>query len=99
MGKNYEHLSVEERALIQCKLELGCKLRAIARSLQRAPLLAACSAHHPPSAVNSSAVAGVALAVRCQQCAFAPVALTVTGVKRLKDALTYWPVNPAKNAA
>lgn len=37
MGKNYEHLSVEERALIQSKLELGCKLRAIARSLQRAP--------------------------------------------------------------
>ena len=37
MGKNYEHLSVEERALIQCKLEQGCKLRAIARSLQRAP--------------------------------------------------------------
>jgi transposase, IS30 family len=37
MGKKYEHLSVEERALIQCKLELGCKLRAIARSLQRAP--------------------------------------------------------------
>ena len=37
MGKNYQHLSVEERALIQCKLEQGCKLRAIARSLQRAP--------------------------------------------------------------
>ncbi len=37
MGKNYDHLSVEERALIQCKLELGFKLRAIARSLQRAP--------------------------------------------------------------
>ena len=37
MGKNYQHLSVEERALIQCKLEQGCKLRAIARSVQRAP--------------------------------------------------------------
>ena len=37
MGKNYEHLSVEERALIQSKLKLGCKLRAIARSLQRSP--------------------------------------------------------------
>ena len=37
MGKNYQHLSVEERALIQCKLEQGCKLRALARSLQRAP--------------------------------------------------------------
>ena len=37
MGKNYEHLSIEERALIQAKLETGCKLRAIARSLQRSP--------------------------------------------------------------
>ena len=35
MAKNYEHLSDMERALIQAKLETGCKLRAIARSLQR----------------------------------------------------------------
>ena len=35
MAKNYEHLSDMERALIQAKLETGCKLRAIARGLQR----------------------------------------------------------------
>ena len=35
MAKNYEHLSVMERALIQAKLETRCKVRAIARSLQR----------------------------------------------------------------
>ena len=35
MAKNYEHLSAMERALIQAKLETGCKVRAIARSLQR----------------------------------------------------------------
>ena len=35
MAKNYEHLSVEERALIQVQLEQGFKLRAIARSLKR----------------------------------------------------------------
>ena len=37
MGKRYEHLSIEERALIQAKLETGCTLRAIARSVQRSP--------------------------------------------------------------
>jgi transposase, IS30 family len=37
MGKSYEHLNVEERALIQAKLEMGCKVRAIARTLQRSP--------------------------------------------------------------
>ena len=29
MGKNYEHLSIEERALIQATLETRCKLRVI----------------------------------------------------------------------
>ena len=37
MPKNYEHLKVEERALIQAMLELGSSVRAIARSLERAP--------------------------------------------------------------
>ena len=37
MEKKYEHLSIEERALIQAKLETGCTLRAIARSVQRSP--------------------------------------------------------------
>jgi transposase, IS30 family len=37
MGKNYGHLSIEERALIQAKLEMGCGVRAIADSLERAP--------------------------------------------------------------
>ena len=37
MGKFYEHLTIEERALIQTKLETGCKVRAIAGSLQRSP--------------------------------------------------------------
>ena len=37
MGTNYEHLSCEERTLIQLSLEQGCSLRVIARSLQRAP--------------------------------------------------------------
>jgi IS30 family transposase len=37
MSKNYEHLKVEERALIQAMLELDSSVRAIARSLDRAP--------------------------------------------------------------
>ncbi|MBK8132291.1 MAG: IS30 family transposase [Gammaproteobacteria bacterium] len=37
MGTNYKHLSCEERAMIQLHLEQGCTLRAIARSVQRAP--------------------------------------------------------------
>ena len=37
MGTNYKHLSCEERAMIQLSLEQGCTLRAIARSVQRAP--------------------------------------------------------------
>ena len=37
MGANYEQLNCEERTMIQLSLEQGCKLRAIARSLQRAP--------------------------------------------------------------
>ena len=37
MEKKYEHLSIEERALIQAKLETGCTLRAIARGVQRSP--------------------------------------------------------------
>ena len=37
MTKSYEHLKVEERALIQAMLELGSSVRAIARSLDRAP--------------------------------------------------------------
>jgi len=37
MGKNYKHLSSEERTMIQLSLERGCTLRAIARSVQRAP--------------------------------------------------------------
>ena len=37
MGTNYEQLNCEERTMIQLSLEQGCKLRAIARSLQRAP--------------------------------------------------------------
>ncbi|MEX3548434.1 MAG: helix-turn-helix domain-containing protein, partial [Burkholderia sp.] len=35
--KTYKHLSCEERTLIQLSFEQGCKLRAIARSLHRAP--------------------------------------------------------------
>ncbi len=37
MGTNYTHLSCEERTMIQLSLEQGCTLRAIARSVQRAP--------------------------------------------------------------
>ena len=37
MSKSYSHLSDMERAQIQAHLELGCKVRAIARTLQRAP--------------------------------------------------------------
>ena len=37
MPKTYCHLSDLERAQIQAQLELGCKVRAIARTLQRAP--------------------------------------------------------------
>ncbi len=37
MEKKYEHLSIEERALIQAKLETGCTLRAIAHGVQRSP--------------------------------------------------------------
>ena len=37
MPKTYCHLSDLERAQIQAQLELGCKVRAIARALQRAP--------------------------------------------------------------
>jgi IS30 family transposase len=37
MGTNYKHLSSEERTMIQLSLEQGCTLRAIARSVQRAP--------------------------------------------------------------
>ncbi len=37
MGTNYEHLSCEERTMIQLSLEQGCTLRAIALSVQRAP--------------------------------------------------------------
>jgi IS30 family transposase len=37
MGKKYDHLSIEERALIQAKLEMGCGVRAIASSLERSP--------------------------------------------------------------
>jgi IS30 family transposase len=37
MGTNYKHLSNEERTMIQLSLEQGCTLRAIARSVQRAP--------------------------------------------------------------
>jgi IS30 family transposase len=35
--ETYKHLNCEERTMIQLSLEQGCKLRAIARSLQRAP--------------------------------------------------------------
>jgi len=35
MDRKYVHLSVEERALIQAKLECRCSVRAIARSLHR----------------------------------------------------------------
>jgi IS30 family transposase len=37
MGKKYEHLSIEERTMIQLGLEQRCTLRAIARSVQRSP--------------------------------------------------------------
>lgn len=37
MGKNYKHLSCEERTMIQLGLAQGCTLRAIARSVQRTP--------------------------------------------------------------
>lgn len=37
MGKNYKQLSCEERTMIQYRLEQGSTLRAIARSVERAP--------------------------------------------------------------
>jgi IS30 family transposase len=37
MGTNYNHLSMEERAMIQVGLEQGCTLREIALSVQRSP--------------------------------------------------------------
>ena len=37
MGTNHEQLSCEERTMIQLSLEQGCMLRAIARSMHRAP--------------------------------------------------------------
>ena len=37
MGTNYDQLSAEERATLMVMKAQGCKLRAIARSLQRAP--------------------------------------------------------------
>ena len=37
MNTNYRHLTVDERVFIQLALERGCTLRAIARSVQRAP--------------------------------------------------------------
>ena len=37
MGTNYNHLSCEDRALIQLSLEQSCTLRVFARSWQRAP--------------------------------------------------------------
>jgi IS30 family transposase len=37
METKYKHLSCEERALIQLKLEHGCTLQAIACSVQRSP--------------------------------------------------------------
>ena len=55
MPKSYSHLSDLERAQIQAHLELGCKVRAIARTLQRAPStisreLAKCGWHGPKAA-------------------------------------------------
>ena len=52
MSKTYCHLSDLERAQIQAHLELGCKVRAIARTLQRAAStisreLARCGWHGP----------------------------------------------------
>ena len=35
MGKNYDQLSIEERAMIQTQLEMGIKASAIARSINR----------------------------------------------------------------
>ena len=37
MGKNYEQLSCEERTAIQFRLEQGCTLREMARSVERSP--------------------------------------------------------------
>ena len=37
MKRNYQHLSIEERALIRAKLDERCTLRAIALSVQRSP--------------------------------------------------------------
>ena len=37
MNTDYRHLNVDERAFIQLALERSCTLRAIARSVQRAP--------------------------------------------------------------
>ena len=55
MPKTYCHLSDLERAQIQAQLECGCKVRAIARTLQRAPStisreLARCGWHGPGAA-------------------------------------------------
>ncbi len=35
--RQFKHLSAQERACIEFQLDQGCKLRAIARNLQRAP--------------------------------------------------------------
>jgi len=35
MGKNYDQLSIEERAMIQTQLEMGVKPAAIAKSITR----------------------------------------------------------------
>ncbi len=35
MGKNYDQLSIEERAMIQTQLDMGVKPAAIAKSINR----------------------------------------------------------------
>ena len=37
MNRHYQHLTLADRAIIRAKLDEGCTLRAIARSVQRAP--------------------------------------------------------------
>ena len=98
MGTNYEHLSCEERAMIQLSLERGCTLRAIARSVQRAPStvcreLARNGWSNPglaPARRTRPLVAGGYRGARAQQRAEA-LASTARRPARLAHGSALWP--------
>lgn len=68
METNYTHLSCEERTMIQLSLERGCTLRAIARSMQRAPSTISRELKRQPRACEDEGVrwwlAGIARPLR-----------------------------------